>query len=73
MQDTVLTLECYDLRKVEIYFTSSDAASRVLSRLRSQPFSPERFLQMQLQKIISEAAVAGACSALNIHSHVCAC
>lgn len=46
-----IAIECYDLRRVELYFETADAALRVLHLLRGQPFSPERFLHRQLQQV----------------------
>ena len=50
----VLSLECYDLRTVDLFFQSAHAATRVLNLIRSQPFSPQRFLHSHLQKILCE-------------------
>lgn len=55
----MLSVECYDLRKVDILFASLDSASRVFSFIRSKAFSPERYLNLQLQRTIHDAIATG--------------
>ena len=50
-----LWLECYDLRRVDIYLASGETLLRVLRLLQGKPFSPERFLNGRLQHLLKEA------------------
>ena len=67
---TVLSLECYDLRRVDLQFVSLDSAMRVHNLICSNPFSAERFLHLQLQEMLHEAIVAGMCVE---HIYRCIC
>jgi hypothetical protein len=57
--EAVVRIECYDLRRVDLFFETADAALRVLHLLRTQPFSPERFLHIQLREVVHDTILAG--------------
>jgi len=56
-EEASVGIECYDLRRVDLYFETADAALRVLHLLRGQPFSPERFLHRQLQQVLQQVTL----------------